>query len=104
MQAAAVTLGAPFEDGMPYDFSNLGVTLGTTIVQRGDGPGSPFVPPRRYEIDVTRAVRAWSRGEPRHGIALRIIPNRGVDDGWTVRFTPAQAKPVELLIETYREQ
>jgi len=102
MQAAAVALDAPFETGKPFDFSKLGRTAGTTIVRQGSGPGAPFVPPRRYEIDVTRLVRAWSKGEPQHGLALRIIPNRGVDDGWTVRFTPAKDKPVELLIATFK--
>jgi hypothetical protein len=101
MQVAAVALTAPFEPGKPYDFSQLGDVLGSTIVARGNGPGAPFVPPRRYEIDVTRLVRAWCRGEPFHGLAVRIVPNRGVDDGWTVRFTPAREKPVELEITTY---
>jgi hypothetical protein len=101
MQAGAVMLGGAFEPGKPYDFSQLGRTVGTTIVASGNGPGEPFVPPRRYEIDVTGAVRAWIRGEPRHGLALRIIPNRSVDDGWTVRFTPAREKPVELQIASY---
>jgi hypothetical protein len=50
---------------------------------------------------VTGAIRAWARGEPRHGLALRIIPNRSVDDGWTVRFTPAREKPAELELATY---
>jgi hypothetical protein len=104
MQAAAVALDAPFESGKPYDFSKLGRTAGATIVQRGSGPGAPFVPPRRYEIDVTSAVRAWIRGEPRCGLALRIVPNRSVDDGWTVRFTPAREKPVELVIATYANE
>ncbi len=101
MQVGAVMLDGPFEPGESYDFSKLGRTTGTTVVARGNGPGAPFVPPRRYEIDVTAAVRAWIRGEPRHGLALRIIPNRSVDDGWTVRFTPAKEKPVELEIATY---
>jgi hypothetical protein len=47
-------------------------------------------------------VRGWARGEPRHGLALRIVPNRGIDDGWNVRFTPAKERPVELQIATYR--
>ncbi len=101
MQVAAVMLQSPFEPGRPYDFANLGQTAGWTIVQRGQGPAAPFVPPRHYEIDVTRAVRAWIGGEQPHGLGVRIVPNRGVDDGWTVRFTPAKEKPVELEIETY---
>jgi len=104
MQAAAVSLGAPFEPGKPYDFDKLGNTLGWTIVQQGNGPGDPFVPPRRYEIDVTRLVRGWIRGEPFRGLAVRIVPNRGVDDGWTVRFTPAREKPIELKISRYVDE
>jgi len=73
-------------------------------VAKGNGPGDPFVPPRRYEIDVTKQVRRWARGEPAHGLALRIVPNRGVDDGWTVRFTPAKEKPAELAVAVYVEE
>ncbi|HAK94964.1 MAG TPA: hypothetical protein DCM87_08160, partial [Planctomycetes bacterium] len=103
MQAAAAILAAPFEAGKPYDFKNLGAVAGSTIVKRGGGAGAPLDAPRRYEIDVTRAVRAWANGAPAHGLALRIVPNRGVDDGWTVRFTPNDKKPPELMIATYAE-
>jgi hypothetical protein len=81
----------------------LGDVVGTGIVRRGNGPGDPFVPPQRCEIDVTRLVRGWIRDEPNRGVGLRIIPNRGVDDGWTVRFTPVKEKPVELLISTCQD-
>ncbi|MBN1420588.1 MAG: hypothetical protein JXP34_17575, partial [Planctomycetes bacterium] len=104
MQVAAVRLKAPFEAGKPYDFKNLGDVAGTTIVRKGKGRDEPFDPPVRYEIDVTKAVRAWANGEPANGLALRIIPNRGVDDGWTVRFTPDRAKPPELMITTYADR
>ncbi|MBN2474996.1 MAG: transglutaminase domain-containing protein [Pirellulales bacterium] len=104
MQAAAAALQTPFEPGKPYDFAKLGGTLGWTIVAQGNGPGDLFVPPRRYEIDVTRAVRGWCRGEPFHGLAVRIVPNRGVDDGWTVRFTPPKENPLELRIERYTDR
>lgn len=102
MQVAAVMLDAPFEPGQPYDFAKLGQKVGSTIVQQGIG--APISPPKRYEIDVTRAVRAWANGAQCHGLAVRIVPNRGVDDGWTVRFTPARDKPSELEIATYAEK
>ncbi|MAG92965.1 MAG: hypothetical protein CMJ48_04360 [Planctomycetaceae bacterium] len=98
MQAAVVALNKPFESGKSFDFSNLGSTVGTTVVGQGNGPGAPFTPPRRYEIDITRSVRRWCRGEPSHGLAIRIVPNRSIDDGWTVRFTPTAVKPLELQI------
>ena len=104
MQVAAVALEAPFDPEKAYDFANLGNTLGSTIFAKGGGPDVFFDPPRVYELDVTREVRAWARGEKKpYGLAVRIIPNRGVDDGWTVRFSPAKDKPVELRIETYAD-
>jgi len=103
MQAAAVALEAGFEPGKPYDFSKLGKTVGWTIVQRGNGPGAPFDPPRRYEIDVTREVRRWARDGKPAELAVRIVPNRGIDDGWTVRFTPPGKKPVALEIAVYTD-
>lgn len=102
MQAAAVMLDAPFEPDQPYDFSKLGQNVASTIIQKGTG--SRQTPPRRYEIDVSRALRAWARGTKPCGLAVRIVPNRGVDDGWTVRFTPARDKPVELEIATYADK
>jgi hypothetical protein len=102
MQVAAVMLDAPFEPEQPYDFAKLGQNVGSTVVQKG--VGGPISPPKRYEIDVTRAVRAWAGGAKCHGLAVRIVPNRGVDDGWTVRFTPAQHKPAELEVATYADK
>jgi hypothetical protein len=103
MQAAAVILKAPFEAGKAYDFANLGENVGATIVKKGPQPGAVFNPPLRYEIDVTKALRTWIGGEKPHGLALRIVPNRSVDDGWTVRFTPAKDKLPELEITTYEK-
>jgi hypothetical protein len=100
---AALRLEAPFEPEKSYDFTQLGPNVGSVVVPKGGGPGAPFSPPRRSEIDVSRAVRAWASGAKPYGLAVRIVPNRSVDDGWTVRFTPAQENPAELEITTYAE-
>ena len=63
----------------------------------------PFNPPKRYEIDVTRGLRRMLRTGPAHGFGVRIVPNRGVDDGWTVRFTPLKDAAAELVVELYEE-
>ena len=102
MQVAAVMLDAPFDADQPFDFAELGQNVGTTTVQKGSG--AVISPPRRYEIDVTLRGRAWAAGGKCHGLAVRIVPNRGVDDGWTVRFTPCREKPAELEIATYSEK
>lgn len=102
-QAAAVLLNAPFESGKPFDFAGLGQTVGTAVVGKGDGP-SAAPPQGTYEIDATAAVRAWIRGKRADGLALRVVPDRGVDEGWTVRFTPDKAQPVELHVTSAVEE
>jgi hypothetical protein len=101
MRAAVRSLRAPFQPGKPYALTQLGDTVGTAVVKRGGGPDAPFKTPIRYEINVNKAVRAWIGGAKPHALALCIQPDRGVDDGWNVRFTPAQNKPLELEIATY---
>ncbi len=101
LQASATALAGPLETNSSFDFSKLGPTVGWTVVAKGDGPGKSLQPVRQYEIDVTRAVRSWCRGKPAHGFGLRVTPNRAVDDGWTVRFTPLEQKPAEMQIEFY---
>ena len=61
-----------------------------------------YAPPKTFAIDVTRAVRALASGEAKFsGFALRTIPDRGVDDGYIVRFDlPAGAK-LQLEIDAF---
>ena len=85
-KAGVTLLGAPFEAGKPYDFKNLGDVLGSTIL-----PNNPARRTtrrrRRFAIEVTRAVRSLASGEAKfNGFALRTIPDRSVDEGYTVRF------------------
>lgn len=67
------------------------------VVARADSP-TPFLSPKVYHLDVTRATRALARNGG-NGFALRIVPNRAVDDGWTVRFTPRADAPPILVIK-----
>lgn len=103
MEVAAVPLAAMFEPGQPFDFAKLGRPIASTVVAKGGGPDVRLSPPRRYEIDVTREVRGWIGSRESRGLGLRIVPNKGVDDGWTVRFTPDREKPVELEIAVYAQ-
>lgn len=102
MQVGVAPLSAPFEAGRPFDLTKLGKVVGTTIVASGNGPGDPFIPARRYEIDISEQVRRWIKGERPTAVALHIIPNRAVDDGWTVRFTPEKQRPIQMEISTFK--
>ena len=96
-QVAAVGLKKPFEAGKPYDFKNLGGFMGTVNVPKRAEAG----PAKYYKIDITRAVKSIAAGDARfNGLALRTVPNRSVDDGWTVRIDVSKDEPtyVELLV------
>ncbi len=101
---AAVMLKVPFEKGKAYDFKNLGETIGTAIVPK-TAAGQKFDPPKDFPIDVTRAVKQIARGEAKcPGLALRTVPDRSVDDGWTVRVNVAPTVKPTLEIDVYADK
>ena len=101
---AAVALKAPFEKAKPYDFKNLGATLGTAIVPKTPAD-KPFDPPKEFKIDVTRGLKQIAAGELKfHGLAIRSVPDRGVDDGWTVRVNVATTVQPRLEVDVYTDK
>jgi hypothetical protein len=84
------------------DLDKLGDVLGDVIVPRFGADGPPWMPAREFKVDVTRHLRSVILGDVRfHGFALRVVPDRGVDDGWTVAIgLPKEAK-VYLEVDVY---
>ena len=95
-------LAAPAEPGKPLDFDKLGELVGTAVIPRQPASGD-YIPEKPFAADITRALKMLASGEARfHGLAIRTIPDRGTDEGWTTRLDlPAGAK-VMLEIEVYR--
>ncbi|MBL7134521.1 MAG: transglutaminase domain-containing protein [Phycisphaerae bacterium] len=101
-KVGAVALRAPFQAARPYDFARLGDLLGTAVVPKLPANAPDWAPPRQFKIDVTSLVRRISAGEATfHGLALRVVPDRGVDDGWTVRIHIPKRPRIALEIDTY---
>jgi hypothetical protein len=85
-KVGVVALRVAAEPGQPYDFANLGEVVGTAVVPKLAQDAPDWSPPKEFKIDVMKAVRAIARGEGQfNGFALRVVPDRGVDDGWTGR-------------------
>ncbi len=83
---AVVFLDAPVEKGKACDFKNLDNTAGTAIIPIQPGDAPEYKPTKAVSIDVTGAVKSISRGDSKfNGLAVRVVPDRGIDDGWTVR-------------------
>lgn len=101
-KVGAVALKAPFEAGQKYDFANLGEILGAIVVPKLAQNEPDWNPPKEFKLDVTRAIRAVISGDAKfNGFALRVVPDRGVDEGWTVRIHLPKNPKVMLEIDTF---
>ena len=101
-QLGAVLLKEPFEKGKAYDFKNLGDPVGLVVIPKQAAGEPEYKPAKKLAIDVTRAIKAVASGESTfHGFGLRIVPNRSVDDGWTVRADIRPEDAIVLEIEVY---
>ena len=95
-------LRTTFKPNQPYDFSKLGDVLGTAIVPTLADDAPSWSPAKEFKLDVTRHIRSILIGGAEfHGFALRVVPDRGVDDGWTVRVQLPHKPKIYLEIESY---
>ncbi len=88
--------------GQPFDFSQLSDVLSTAIAPTLADDAPSWSPPKEIKLDVTRYLRSLLLSQSKHqGFALRVIPDRNVDDGWTVRVHLPASPEVRLEIDTY---
>jgi hypothetical protein len=98
-------LKSPFEAGKSFDFSQLGDVLSTAIVPKHPDDAPRWNPPQEFRLDVTRQVRSIVHGDVKfHGFGLRVVPDRAVDDGWTVRVHLPKEPQFVLEIDTYADE
>ena len=101
-KVGAVALRAPWEANKPSDFATLDDLLGTVNIPTLADAAPNWSPPKEFTIDVTRHLRSLLVApEKFHGFALRVVPDRRIDDGWTVRVQLPAAPKVTLQIDTY---
>ncbi len=97
-------LRAPIAPGAAYDFAQLGDVFSTAVLPTLAEGASAWNPAREFKLDVTRQLRAIVNGDAKfHGFALRVVPDRSVDDGWTVRVQLPPQPKVYLEIDTYTD-
>jgi hypothetical protein len=103
-KVGVTALQAPFVAGQAYDFKKLGDALGTATVPTHSADAADWAPPKEIKLDVTRALRLIASGDAKfHGFAVRVVPDRGVDDGWTVRVKLPKEPKVYLEIDVYAD-
>ena len=103
-QIGVAFLTAPPVKGAPVDFTALAEAQGAGLVpkQPSDAPG--FAPAKVVPIDITRQIRAIARKQAVfNGMGIRIVPNRTVDDGYTVRCEVSPSDRIILQVDVYAE-
>jgi hypothetical protein len=103
-KVGVTALQAPLVKGQAYDFNKLGDVVGSTTVPPLAETEANWSPPREFKVDVTRALRSVIVGDAKfHGFGLRVVPDRGVDDGWTVRIHLPKQPKITLEIDVYSD-
>ena len=98
----AAALNAPFTPGKPFDFGKIGDVLGSEVVPMHAEDASNWDPPKSIKVDVTRSLRGVLAGDGKlNGFALRVVPDRGVDNGWTVRVQLPKQPKIYLELDVY---
>jgi len=103
-QLGVVFLKAPVAKGAVVDIKALPDAEGTGLVPKQPGDTPEYKPAKVIPIDVTRSISALA-GQPAafNGMALRIVPNRSVDDGYTVRCDVSSTDKIVLQIDVYTD-
>ena len=90
--------------GKACDFKELENITGTTVIPMQPAGEAEYKPAKEFGIDVTSAVKAIARGEAKfNGLGLRIVPERGIDDGWTVRCLISPGAGAYLEVDTFAD-
>jgi hypothetical protein len=99
-----VLLKSAPEAGKPCNVPALGEPAETIILPKQPADMPLYSPPKPYAFDLTRAMRAVASGDKAcGGFALRIVPDRAVDDGHTVRCNISPTNAVYLEADIYTD-
>ncbi len=100
-----VALKQAFAPKSAYDLKNLGDAIGTITIPQQPADMESYNPPKELKADVTRYIKMLAAGEAIfQGCALRIVPDKGIDDGWTVKAQIAKDAPLYLEVDVYADK
>jgi hypothetical protein len=101
VRVGILSLQKSFGKNVPYAGQDFGGVLSSSVLPRQQEPG----PAEYYKLDVTRYLKDVSAGDAKHhGFAIKVLPDRSVDDGWTVRIDLTKDQPTFLEMEVYQPE
>jgi hypothetical protein len=99
-----VFLKNPVEPEKACNVKQLGEVAATTLVPKQPAETPEYKPAKQLVVDLTRGVKAVASGEMKfNGLALRMVPDRGTDEGWTVRCDISPTEKICLEVDVYTE-
>jgi len=99
VRVGILSLRRPFEKDKPYAKQDFGGVLSSSVLPKQQEPG----PAKCYKLDVTRYLKDVSAGDTQHhGFAIKVLPDRSVDDGWTVRIDITKDEPTFLEMDVHQ--
>jgi hypothetical protein len=93
----------PLEKGKPCDFADIDSIAGSAVVPLQPRETPEYRPAKPVAVDVTRSVKEIAAGEKFNGLVVRIVPDRGIDDGYTVRCKVSPVDQIYLEVDTYSD-
>lgn len=103
-QIGVAFLAAPPIKGSPVDVNALPEAQGAGLVPKQPGEASGFTPAKIIPVDITRQIRAVAKQQAAfNGLGIRVVPNRAVDDGYTVRCEVSPSDRIVLQVDVYAE-
>ena len=98
-----VILSQPVEKGKAVDLKTLPAPVSTVTIAKQPEGTPEYKPGKVFLMNITSYIRdAAAAGEKKFsGFALRCVPDRGVDDGYTIRLTVSPTNPIYLELDVY---
>jgi len=101
-KVGAVLLPAPVAAGKPVDVKALIAVKGTAILPKLPEGKGEFNPAELLRLDVTEAVRSVTANPSSfNGFAVRLVPDRAVDDGHSVGCIVSTSEPIVLEVDAF---
>ena len=91
-------LNVPLKEGMTIDDNMLGKLISSVVVAKQPKPSEA----KYYALDITKYVKGLAKSKSAsNGLGVKVIPNRGVDDGYTVRIDVTKDVKTYIEIDTF---
>ena len=99
-KVGVVLLTTPVEAGKALDVTGLVDIKGTGVLPKLPEDKDRFEPPEVLSIDLTSEVKGIAGDSSKvKGFALRLVPDRAIDDGYAVGCFVAEKEPIYLEVD-----